>query len=419
MVMVFISHSARGDETADRVCEELRMRLGALGWDVKVDTDALSEGVEWRDQIYGWLADCDAAVILLNQAALNSSWVRREAHLLMWRRALGSRPSILPVRLPDVTTSEIRRSEISDVATLQLVKAHRDDPGCTRLADRIAALLPDLRMPGRDEPDSSTMYMWSNKVMSCLAQVDEAQLRRAAGLLAGGGGSHFTGPREGRRFVAHQLLGKRAGESLYQAMSAIEFDVPRLADLVQLVSPTWIDSAAARQLVPFGAVFDEESGRTALVPRRVVAALNSRRPDTAQQYVDRASCCGEGYWVQTVSLVAGESQKAEFDRDCAVAIRRLLHLDENESTEGVAPYAHDKLFLVLDPNSVPLDDVEVLVAELTLKHGWLNVIVLTGADGPGCATFPQLSPAMQPVDEEKARRAIRAMADLVARRASA
>ncbi len=420
MAMVFVSHSSRQDEKAAWVRERLRERLTAMNWDVKVDTDALQGGVEWRGQLYGWLADCDAAVILLNKDALESSWVHREAHILMWRRSLGARLTVVPVLLPDVEIKEIRGSQISDVASLQFVKARPGEAVGEGLIEQAVDLLPDLRAPLPPEPDRSAMCMWTAKVVSCLGPVDEAHLHSAAEHLAPDEGWGFASPQEGRRYLAHQFLGHRTGESVYQAVGKIGFGLPRLGDLVRLVSPTWIEGAAARQLVPFATVCDEASGLPERVSRRVVAALNSERSETARQYIDRALCCGDGYWVQTISLVAGESQEAEFRRDCSAAIRRLLHLDEDEELDGVGPYADDKLYLVVDPNGVPLDTVGALVAELTAQYPWLNVIVLTGNGDHQSPEWPKtgiklLRPELRAQDEKSARRAVRAMADLVAR----
>lgn len=420
MAMVFISHSSRGDERAAWVRERLRECLSALNWDVKVDTDALQDGVEWRGQLYTWLADCDAAVILLNKAALESSWVKREAHVLMWRRALGAPLTVVPVLLPDVDLREIRKSEISDVASLQFVKLRSGESDDEGLIKRALDLLPDLRALQPTEADLSAMCMWTAKVISCLDAVDEVHLHGAAEHLAPGEDRRFATAHEGRRYLAHQFLGHRTGESVYQAVGRIGFGLPRLADLVRLVSPTWIEGAAARQLVPFGTVSDEDGGTSRRVPRRVVAALNSERSETARQYVDRALCCGDGYWVQTISLVAGESQDADFRRDCSAAIRRLLHLDDDEQLEGVGPYADDKLYLVIDPNGVQLDAVGALVGDVAAAYPWLNVIVLTGGGDHKAVEWPKteirrLQPALRPEDEKSARRAIKAMADLVTR----
>lgn len=420
MAMVFISHSSRRDERAARVRQRLREHLSALNWDVKVDTDALRGGLEWRGQLYTWLADCDAAVILLNKAALESSWVTREAHVLMWRRALGAPLTVIPVLLPDADLRELRRSEISDVTSLQAVKrlpGESDDEG---LIKRAVELLPDLSTLSTAERDASAMCMWTAKVISCLDPVDEVHLRGAAEHLAPGEDRRFVTAHEGRRYLAHQFLGHRTGESVYQAMGKIGFGLPRLADLVRLVSPTWIEGAAARRLVPFGTVTDEDAGTSKRFARRVVVALNSERSETARQYVDRALCCGDGYWVQTISLVAGESQDAEFRRDCEAAVRRLLHLDDDEPLEGVGPYADDKLYLIVDPNGVPLDAVDELVADLAARYLWLNVIVLTGSGDHKAFEWPKtemgrLWPALRPEDEKSARRAIKAMADLVTR----
>jgi hypothetical protein len=419
MAMVFISHSSRGDERAASVREQLRERLKTMKWDVKVDTDALHAGVEWRGQLYSWLADCDAAVILLNKAALESPWVQREVNILMWRQALGAPLTVVPVLLPDVEVAQIGKSAISEVTSLQLVRPAPGESAAGGVIEGALRLLPDLSALKAAQPDGSAMCLWTAKVIKCLIPVDAEHLHSAAEQLAPEEAWHFPSLQEGRRYVAHQFLGCRTGENVYQAVGTIGFGLPALADLIRLVSPTWIEGAAARQLVPFATVYNEVGGASERVSRRVVAALNSERSETARQYVDRASCCGAGYWVQTISLVAGESQDAEFRRDCTAAIRRLLHLEDDDQLDGVIPLKGDELYLVIDPNGVPLDAVDSLVAELVAHYPWLNVIVLTGTGEHSSLAWPRtqirpLEPALQPQDEKSARRAIRAMADLLA-----
>jgi TIR domain len=111
MAMVFISHSSRQDDFAAKVRSQVQARLEGLNWDVRVDMDALKGGDDWRSVIYHWLAQCDAAVVLLGRGAIQSSpWVRREVNILLWRRALGSPLTVVPALLGDVRSAEVQEA---------------------------------------------------------------------------------------------------------------------------------------------------------------------------------------------------------------------------------------------------------------------------------------------------------------------
>ncbi len=106
---VFISHSSHEDERARGILEAVHRRLAERGYTVLVDAKNLRLGERWRSVLYHWLAECDSAVVLLNQAALSSHWVRREVNILLWRQLLGSPvfvvPVLIDVDMPAVTAS--------------------------------------------------------------------------------------------------------------------------------------------------------------------------------------------------------------------------------------------------------------------------------------------------------------------------
>src|SRR5580658_4736674 len=101
MARIFISHSSHPDPFADQVLKAVKDGLG--GQEIFIDSDVLRPGDEWCSVIYHRLAECHAAIILLNRAALESTWVRREVNILLWRRALGYPLEIVPALLGDVS----------------------------------------------------------------------------------------------------------------------------------------------------------------------------------------------------------------------------------------------------------------------------------------------------------------------------
>ena len=115
---------------------------------------------------------------------------------------------------------------------------------------------------------------------------------------------HFVSVSEAHRFLAYQLLAPMLVGHLHEVLKLIARHVhTRLMDLIALVTPTWVDGEAARQLLNNG-------------DHRVVAVLNAQRPEVATHYVLRAACCSLSYRIQTVSLIAGEEQRVEFSNAC-------------------------------------------------------------------------------------------------------
>jgi hypothetical protein len=77
MATVFISHSSRQEEFAANVRQRVHSRLQELGWKVRVDMGPLKGGDEWGSVIHHWLAECDAAVVLLTPAVYPSQGADR------------------------------------------------------------------------------------------------------------------------------------------------------------------------------------------------------------------------------------------------------------------------------------------------------------------------------------------------------
>src|SRR5664280_1955314 len=175
MPTVFISHSSITDLNAADVRKHLKQELEHRGWAVRVDIDELKGGEEWTGVLYHWLADCDAAVVLLGQTAINSKWVLREVTLLLWRMALNSPVAVVPVLLADITSADVRNSQLSELRSLQFVKQHDTASGSAQdpasLAMRIAERLPDLSGLQRESSDSMTK--WVATVVDCLGDITE------------------------------------------------------------------------------------------------------------------------------------------------------------------------------------------------------------------------------------------------------
>lgn len=124
---VFISHSAKDDltgEILDKLYENLRKNF-----DVLLDRERLKPGVEWRLELFSWLARCHGAVILLSADALESSWVLQEATILNWRRHYEKEFTLIPVLLPSVNNDKLKGGWFSaiDLTRIQMVRGDTGD----------------------------------------------------------------------------------------------------------------------------------------------------------------------------------------------------------------------------------------------------------------------------------------------------
>ncbi|MCZ4609149.1 toll/interleukin-1 receptor domain-containing protein [Streptomyces sp. Lzd4kr] len=397
MAITFISHSSAKSEqdqaNADSVRAELRKRLPGFGWEVRVD-DELPAGTEWRSDLYEWLSDCDAAVVLVNRDGLESSWLRREVEILWYRRSVGSPLTIVPVLLRGLTARELRRSEMSRLADLQCIL--QEDTDGEGVVSRVVERLGDLGVCA-DTPAKRSM---TTKIEHCLHEVtDRFRLRAMAHALGSEGDWRFPTAAEERRHIAHHCLKPVLTTKLPSAVGEVEFllALDRLDGLISLLLPTWIDPVAVQLLLPGDG--------------QVVATLAGRRADTARQHIARASYSSDRYRAEAVSLVAGEAQDAEHMEACLAAVRALLWSDELNDP----PFEGHVLFLVIDPAGSELGAVGKLVLHLIERFRWLNIVVLTDESDPvalGTQSARSLHIPLQPCAERQAMRTERALAGM-------
>ena len=144
---VFISHSAHAvDEPATLAfLHALTAALQATpGLEPLTDHKDLQAGDEWLQRLYAWMALCDAAVVLLSPRAVtreNSTWVPREANLLLWRKALDTRFVVIPVLIGGLTRADLTGNPfLADVRLTDLQLA----PELPE-ADKVSAIVQALR----------------------------------------------------------------------------------------------------------------------------------------------------------------------------------------------------------------------------------------------------------------------------------
>lgn len=139
---LFISHSSRLDDGPDRYTDKnvnwrllrevvngLKARYGE-SIHILVDRDGLIPGDDWNRELNLWLAECQAAIILVTKRALErSDWVAKEAAILGWRKALDPDFTLIPVTIEgDSKESDLSQGFFGslDMGRIQCLHANRN-----------------------------------------------------------------------------------------------------------------------------------------------------------------------------------------------------------------------------------------------------------------------------------------------------
>ncbi|GHG29821.1 toll/interleukin-1 receptor domain-containing protein [Streptomyces filamentosus] len=410
---VFISHSARGDAYALDVLEKIGQGLEKRGHRPLVDQAAIPPGEEWRTEVIKWVARCDAAVVLLNDKALKSSWVRREVNVLMWRRALGAPLLVIPVLLGDLTTGDVKGAGLEELRAVQFARTRPDAKTVAEQVLERFAELPD------DLAGSDPMREWITDLGGYLqeARADSQRLVRAAKELQIED-AHLpalTGRHDGCLLLAHRLL-VAPPERMARALGIL---APSLSDqtisrLAGSLRSTWVNEEAARSVLP------PPGGP----PRAMTLLLNAHFPETAGDYVRRATFGNhEDYEVQsTGALPLGEDRVGERARSWEDAVWKLFFdaevPEDRWLPDDVAARTH---YLIIHERQSPDEDFADAVALLHGLFSWLIVLVTTGTSVPApevrkrFANAVLLKPLLTVQEEQTARMRNKKLADLPAR----
>lgn len=123
---LFISHGLDKSSKADmRFLDALHKALeqpSPQGPRIQVLLDRvhLTPGLEWREVLHDMLAQCDAALLLLNSRALDSPWVLKESTVLAYRKAMDPRFALYPALLGLPSSNVLAGKDFSPLALREL-----------------------------------------------------------------------------------------------------------------------------------------------------------------------------------------------------------------------------------------------------------------------------------------------------------
>ena len=247
---LFLSHSSKTPENR-ALLKDLCGRLGAdgAGYHVLIDQGGeIYAGADWELRLNEWLAECQAAVILFSNAALNTSdWVKKEAAILTWRREVEEGFTLIPVLLDGLAQEELATGLFR---TLRINKSQciHCDATPAEIAARISEGLGDPRAAAPRTPFEAMEGI----IARILARHADAEaLEVAWNCLAATNKAPWTrGARE--RFaaaLARHLL-RNGCEALEELRALLDNIRPKVAqehalELLEYLAAVWVPAEAA------------------------------------------------------------------------------------------------------------------------------------------------------------------------------
>ncbi|WP_102133389.1 toll/interleukin-1 receptor domain-containing protein [Streptomyces hokutonensis] len=365
---MFISHSTSSDLQTARLRDVIADGLRERNYEVLLDVRVQQPGQPWQLKLAKFLGECDAALVLVNQAALDSSWVRRETNILHWRKTLHPSMVLVTVLVGEVNAGQLRGSSLGYLAADDVARVGRCSP---EEATRIVGLFPQILQLVDD-----VVSAWLTNIGIQLREIRDPEVfARIARRLGVPPEEHDELiPGFAPVLLASQMLDTHDIEKLANAvfeawMGGLDSD--RAQKLATMVLPVWVDRDAARRIV------QETDGST----RRVVI-LNVDSPLIGEQYLARAFCVDvtSYYIAKAAAGPAGEDDpETSLLYQCERAVKWAIGLEQDQDLDHPEePRDSGRFFLVLDAKKCELGIVHRVVVQLHERIPWMHVLVIPG-----------------------------------------
>jgi hypothetical protein len=141
---IFVSHSAKERQAQAvqiAIVTELEKPERMTRFGLLLDKVTLEPGDLWRSRINLWVGGCDAAVIILSRAALESPYVAYEVSILSYRVAMGDSLLLIPILLEDVSVEDLKKSRLSPAQLAELQTVQGNGKSATEIAQEVVAKL--------------------------------------------------------------------------------------------------------------------------------------------------------------------------------------------------------------------------------------------------------------------------------------
>jgi len=344
---IFISHSAKS-EAAKALLQELKQSLCNAGHQVLLDQDGLKLGDNWRATLNLWIGGCDAALVLLSEHALQSSFVAYEASILSYRKQIDLDFGLIPIFTESVDYRAVENSLLSPsrIHDIQaLINETLPDRIIQRVCDQLTQI--DQRITPIEKP--------LLQLCDLLSQVPEHVLEEQAaelGIDLGG----WIPPTDLKRILAAKLLGaglEKSKDTLRALRSYLLKPKKFLPEMIDLIGSSWVDYRSALR-IPEVAKEKKKS-----------LCINGEIPLTAQLYVIRA--CKhpprDRWLVATVDNAGGEEFTAKLKEAIEQALCQLFDANDADGLQKALDdyaFGQEPVFVALPSLGVDRDLVRKL-----------------------------------------------------------
>jgi hypothetical protein len=335
---VFISHSAK-EKPAQILCEAIAKGLAAADFDVLWDKE-LPDSAPWRGAVDEWIWNCDAAVLVLSEHAVNSKYVAYEATHLR-QRWLHMKPNfvLLPIWCPGVNEQvlvqcmgAVQIAEIHTNVKLAAWPDEKDEAAYNSQAQQVVEKLAAVRQQSQPRHEIEELLILNLDA----GTPNDAALEKIA--TAYGLPPLSPGAKKDRAFLLARLLldskeclgsdrFDRLKSGIPKMMAVLESADDRTPRIVKLVAPfCWVSPDRVAR-IPF--LLSNPVGGV-----RAIAWVR-RWPLSEHMYLYRAFCSRTKVHVVSPSDLSGGANQATFDH-VLVCLAGKVCYDPNASAAAVA-----------------------------------------------------------------------------------
>ncbi len=234
----------------------------------------------WRSRINLWVGGCDAALILLSKAALESAYVAYEVSILSYRAAMKDSLLLIPVLLEEVSEEDLKRGRLSPVQLAELQAVRGKGKTAEEIAQEVVARLEKDIQPGTTPLERRAQHL------ADLLDFEPVHLAAAGREVALDLDVWIPSEEKLRLRLAAQILSAgMIGSAL--AVATLLGKIPKKEDkalwlnkVLKLVASAWVDPRSFDRLP-----------RIAKGMEKVAAVgINASQERTAEMYLVCASC---------------------------------------------------------------------------------------------------------------------------------
>jgi hypothetical protein len=365
-------------------------------FDVLWDRQVLFAGQNWRERLYPCFGESHAAIILLTESAMESTYVPLESMVLMWRKIINPNFVLVPVYFGQVNENALKREGSSyygiGLEDTQAVQHKGDDAAAiAEISGALGAIA---------EPESLQTIVAMHRLAALVEDALEPSMRAAAekiGITLSEWGTPY--PLQ----LALAVLRRGLSASL-NALRLIDVDRQQKRKILTMLAPAWVNLQSA------GPVW-----RYRVVAPKPVLVINGTKPKTADDYVAR---CSSHSWeradvLHVNSLSGGPGASGLRDAVLRAYWQKNRPLYDETSSGEWNPQLADQVLedlRVLGRDNVPvyvaferiagLDpaDLEALQGDMPE----ITVLYLCNQQPPNGGKFLEMQPAITPEIETDA-----------------